>query len=117
MNKYDSAYNVSIKETHHKEKLDSPSGTAISLANDIIKKNNSFKSWTKNKNSKGISVISKRQNKKIGVHNISFESKFDKIKIQHEAFTRDAFAKGSIMAAKWIKNKKGIFKMDDILGF
>ena len=117
MNKYDSAYNISIKETHHKEKLDSPSGTAISLANDIIKNNNSFKSWTKNKNSKGISMISKRQNKKIGIHNISFESKFDKIKIQHEAFTRDAFAKGSIMAAKWIKNKKGVFKMDDILGF
>tara|TARA_A100001015_G_scaffold306458_1_gene400761 strand:- start:273 stop:974 length:702 start_codon:yes stop_codon:yes gene_type:complete len=117
MNKYDSPYNISIKETHHKEKLDSPSGTAISLANDIIKKNNSFKSWTKNKNSKGISMISKRQNKKIGVHNISFESKFDKIKIQHEALSRDAFAKGSLIAAKWIKNKKGIFKMDDILDF
>ena len=117
MNKYDSPYNISIKETHHKEKLDSPSGTAISLANDIIKKNNSFKSWTKNKNSKGISMISKRQNKKIGIHNISFESKFDKIKIQHEALSRDTFAKGSLIAAKWIRNKKGIFKMDDILDF
>ena len=86
------------------------------MANDIIEKNNSFKSWTINKNSKSISMISKRQDKKIGIHNISFESKFDKIKIQHEAFSRDAFAKGSLIAAKWIKNKKGIFKMDDILG-
>ena len=117
MNKYDSPYNISIEETHHKEKLDSPSGTAISLANDIIEKNNSFKSWTKNKKSRSISMISKRQNKKIGKHNISFESKFDRIKIQHEAFSRDSFARGSIIAAKWIKNKKGIYKMDDILDF
>ena len=89
----------------------------LSSNRNELKKNNSFESWTKNKNSKGISMISKRQNKKIGIHNISFESEFDKINIQHEAFSRDAFAKGSIIAAKWIINKKGIFKMDDILGF
>ena len=117
MNKYDSPYKINIEETHHKEKLDSPSGTAISLAESTIEKNNSFDSWTKNESSNSISIISKREDKKIGVHSISFESKFDKIKIQHEAFSRDAFAKGSIIAAKWIKNKKGIFKMDDILGF
>jgi len=117
MNKYDSPFNISIEETHHKEKVDSPSGTAISLANDIIEKNNSFISWGKNKNSKSISMISKRQNKKIGVHKVSFESKLDKLQIQHEAFSRDSFAKGSIIAAKWIQNKKGIFNMDDILGF
>lgn len=117
MNKYDSPYKISIEETHHKDKLDSPSGTALSLADDIIKKNDSFKNWTKNKNSNSISMISNRKNKKIGIHNISFESEFDKINIQHEAFSRDAFAKGSIIAARWIKNKRGIFKMDDILGF
>ena len=89
----------------------------MSLAKDIIKKNNRFNNWTTDKISNGISMISRRKNKKIGVHNISFESKFDKINIQHEAYSRDAFAKGSIIAAKWIKNKKGIFKMDDILGF
>jgi len=48
---------------------------------------------------------------------VSFESKIEKIKINHEAYSRDSFAKGSIIAAKWIKNKKGVFKMDDILGF
>ena len=117
MNKYDDPYKISIEETHHKEKLDSPSGTAIRLANDIIQKNNSFENWSTNKSTKNISVISNRKNKNIGVHNISFESRYDKIKIQHEAFSRDAFAKGSIIAAKWIKNKKGIFKMDDILDF
>ena len=117
MNKYDDPYKISIEETHHKEKLDSPSGTAIRLANDIIQKNNSFENWSTNKSAKNISVISNRKNKNIGVHNISFESRYDKIKIQHEAFSRDAFAKGSIIAAKWIKNKKGIFKMDDILDF
>ena len=117
MNKYDSPFNISIEETHHKEKVDSPSGTAISLANDIIEKNNSFISWGKNKNSKSISMISKRQNKKIGVHKVSFESKLDKLQIQHEAFSRDSFAKASIIAPKWIQNKKGIFNMDDIIGF
>ena len=117
MNKYDSPYKISIEETHHKDKLDSPSGTALSLAKDIIKKNNRFNDWTTDKISNGISMISSRKNKKIGVHNISFESEFDKINIQHEAYSRDAFAKGTIIAAKWIKNKKGIFKMDDILGF
>ena len=117
MNKYDSPFKISIEEIHHKEKLDSPSGTAISLEKDIIDKNNSFKNWTENKRSKNISMISKRENKKIGVHSVSYESEFDRIKIQHEAFSRDAFAIGSIVAAKWIKNKKGIFKMDDILDF
>ena len=117
MNKYDSPYKISIEETHHNEKLDSPSGTAITLANDIIDKNNSYHGWTKNKNSNSIYMNSKRVNKKIGVHNISFESQFDKISIQHEAFTRDAFAKGSIIAAKWIKNKRGIFNMNDVFDF
>ena len=117
MNRYDSPYKISIEETHHKDKLDSPSGTALSLADDIIKNNNSFKKWTTKKNSNSISIISNRKNKRIGIHNISFESEFDKINIQHEAFSRDAFAKGSIIAAKWIINKRGVFKMDDILGF
>ena len=96
--------------------MDSPSGTAITLVNDIIDKNNSCEIWTKTKKSNSIHMISKRKNKKIGIHNISFESQFDKITIQHEAFSRDSFAKGSIIAAKWIQNKKGIFNMDDILG-
>ena len=117
MNKYDSPYSISVEETHHNEKLDSPSGTALTLANDIIDKNNSCQGWTKTKKSNNIYMISKRVDKKIGVHNISFESQFDKISIQHEAFSRDAFARGSIIAAKWIKNKKGIFNMDDVFNF
>ena len=117
MNNYDSPYQISVEETHHNEKLDSPSGTAITLVNDIIDKNNSCEIWTKTKKSNSIHMISKRKNKKIGIHNISFESQFDKITIQHEAFSREAFAKGSIIAAKWIKNKRGIFNMNDILDF
>ena len=117
MNKYDSPYEISIEETHHNEKLDSPSGTAITLADDIIDKNNSYENWTKTKKSKSILMISKRKNKKVGVHNVSFQSQFDKITIKHEAFSRDAFAKGSLIAAKWIKNKRGVFNMNDILDF
>ena len=70
MNKYDIPYKASIKEIHHKEKLDSPSGTAISLADDIIEQNKSLKSWGENKISNNISMISKRKNKKIGLHSV-----------------------------------------------
>ena len=117
MNKYNSPYKASVKEIHHKGKLDSPSGTAISLADDMIEHNKILKSWGENKVSKNISMISERKNKKIGLHSVSYESNYDKIKIQHEALSRDSFAIGSIVAARWIINKKGIFKMDDILGF
>ena len=117
MNKYNSSFEISIEETHHLDKLDSPSGTAISLANQIIEKSNTFKNWSKDKKSNTIKMISKREKNKIGIHNISFESDFEKINIKHEAFSRDSFAKGSIIAAKWIKNKKGIFNMDDVFDF
>ncbi len=117
MNKYDSPFEISIEETHHIEKLDSPSGTAISLANQIIEKSNSFKSWSKNKKANTIKMNSKRKKNKVGIHKISFESDFEKINIQHEAFSRESFAKGSIIAAKWVKNKKGIFNMNDVLDF
>ena len=97
-------YTTSISETHHLEKLDKPSGTAKTLSEDIHKE----LKITPN-------IISHRIEKKIGTHEIMYESAIDNIKIVHEAKSRDGFALGALKAAEWIRNKKGIFSMQDVL--
>ena len=100
----DKNYKTSISETHHLEKLDKPSGTAKTLSEDIHKE----LKITPN-------IISHRIEKKIGTHEIMYESAIDNIKIVHEAKSRDGFALGALKAAEWIRNKKGIFNMQDVL--
>ena len=100
----DKNYKTSISETHHLEKLDKPSGTAKTLSEDIHKE----LKITPN-------IISHRIEKKIGTHEIMYESAIDNIKIVHEAKSRDGFALGALKAAEWIKNKNGIFSMQDVL--
>ena len=97
-------YKTSISETHHLEKLDKPSGTAKTLSEDIHKE----LKITPN-------IISHRIEKKIGTHEIMYESVIDNIKIVHEAKSRDGFALGALKAAEWIRNKNGIFSMQDVL--
>ena len=97
-------YKTSISETHHLEKLDKPSGTAKTLSEDIHKQ----LKITPN-------IISHRIEKQIGTHEIMYESAIDNIKIVHEAKSRDGFALGALKAAEWIRNKKGIFSMQDVL--
>ena len=100
----DKNYKTSISETHHLEKLDKPSGTAKTLSEDIHKQ----LKITPN-------IISHRIEKKIGTHEIMYKSEIDNIKIVHEAKSRDGFALGALKAAEWIRNKKGIFSMQDVL--
>ena len=100
----DKNYKTSISETHHLEKLDKPSGTAKTLSEDIHKE----LKITPN-------IISHRIEKKIGTHEIMYESAIDNIKIVHEAKSRDGFALGALKAAEWIRNKNGIFSMQDVL--
>ncbi len=112
-------YIVKIDETHHINKLDKPSGTAISLAEDIIS-NSDFNNWQLNdgNNSKSDSdllIDSNRKDDVPGTHNIIYSSKIDKIKISHIANSREGFAFGAIIAAEWIINKKGVFSMKDVL--
>jgi 4-hydroxy-tetrahydrodipicolinate reductase len=97
-------YDTILHEIHHKEKLDSPSGTAITIAQKLEKILN-----------KKISISSERVNKNPGTHLIRYSSKFDKIELKHSALNRDGFALGAIMAAEWIKDKKGIFEMSDVI--
>ncbi|WP_185853414.1 4-hydroxy-tetrahydrodipicolinate reductase [Blattabacterium cuenoti] len=109
-------YEVKIEEIHHKEKIDRPSGTAISLAKDIIK-NRMKKTWVldEKKTKNQILIFSKRLENVAGTHVVKYESQIEDIKIQHNAHSREGFAIGAVIAAEWIKNKNGIFSMKEVL--
>lgn len=109
-------YNISMEEIHHTKKLDAPSGTAISLANDIISNHNSYENWSlDDKNEKTIPIIAKRIGDVPGTHTVTYESDVDTITMTHEAHNRDGFALGAVIAAEWIVGKTGIFTMNDVL--
>ena len=110
-------YNCEITETHHIHKLDSPSGTALHLVNDIIAINNKYKKWENNETNDPnvLPVISYRQGEVPGTHTVRYDSDVDEIMIQHKAKNRKGFAVGAVMAAEFILNKKGIFTMSDLL--
>ena len=109
-------YSPSMIEIHHTQKLDAPSGTAISLAKDIISENPRFTKFTTSDPVTGeIPVQSIREGNLPGTHSITWKSDIDQITITHEAFNRRGLALGAIMAASWISGKKGIFTMNDML--
>jgi 4-hydroxy-tetrahydrodipicolinate reductase len=109
-------YNVSMEEIHHTQKLDAPSGTAISLANGIIE-NTDYVNWTlENPTANQICIDAKRIENIPGTHAVFYDSKVDQIEIKHTAHNREGFALGSIIAAEWLVGKKGVFTMKDVLG-
>lgn len=114
-------YQVTIEEIHHTEKKDAPSGTAITLAEGILKEVKSLKSWQldegKGVKNPDIPIISKRIDPAPGTHIICYRSEVDDIEISHTAHSRRGFAQGAVMVAEWIKNKKGVLSMDDFLSF
>ncbi|SHI68662.1 4-hydroxy-tetrahydrodipicolinate reductase [Flavobacterium terrae] len=108
-------YKVSMEEIHHTQKLDAPSGTAISLANGIIE-NSAYESWTLDTPSENqIHIDAKRIENIPGTHSIFYDSEVDQIEIKHTAHNREGFALGSVIAAEWLIGKKGIFTMKDVL--
>lgn len=111
------AYNISMEEIHHTKKLDAPSGTAITLANGIIK-NSDKKNWTLDVTNQGdeIPIIAKRIDDLSGTHTVSYNSSIDTIDIKHTAHNRDGFALGAVIAAEWLVDKRGVFSMKDVLG-
>ena len=110
-------YRPQIEEIHHVNKLDAPSGTAISLANQIIENNKNVNTWKLNPYGEKdpLPVFSIREGAVTGTHTVSYVSDIDKITIQHEAFNRKGFATGAMAAAEFLVGKKGIFSMDDLL--
>ncbi|NTW32253.1 MAG: 4-hydroxy-tetrahydrodipicolinate reductase [Bacteroidetes bacterium] len=112
-------YDVKIEETHHTQKLDSPSGTAISLANDIINNIDRKEKWvneTTDINSL-LEIKSIRSGNITGIHNVIYNSNVDTIEIKHTALNRTGFALGAVMAAEWLYGKKGFLGMNDLLNF
>lgn len=111
-------YLPSMTEIHHIQKLDSPSGTAITLAKDIIAANKNFQKFTDGAADQGaIPIQSIREGDVTGTHTITWASEVDCISITHEAKNRQGFAFGAVMAAEWISSRKGVFTMKDLLNF
>jgi 4-hydroxy-tetrahydrodipicolinate reductase len=112
-------YDVTMEEIHHTQKLDAPSGTAITLAQGILEEMSRKSNWTKEIAAKktDLPIISKRIDKVPGTHEIIYNSPIDSIEIKHTAHSRAGFAGGAILAAEWMIGKKGSFGMKDMLGF
>lgn len=112
-----SDYKVSMLETHHTAKLDAPSGTAITLAEDLIKSHIGYQGWTKgfSTDEKSFPIHSVREDPAPGKHEIFYTSEIDEIKISHEALNRNGFSLGALYAANWIKGNKGVHHFADIL--
>ena len=110
-------YQINLTEIHHSEKLDAPSGTAISLAEQIISESDIKNKWTINSENSDeeLKIDAQRKGNITGTHSVNYKSKTDSISIIHEAHSRNGFALGAIIAAEWIMSKKGVFSMHDVL--
>lgn len=109
-------YNVSMEEIHHIQKLDAPSGTAITLAEGVIK-HTDYANWTlETPISNEIHIEAKRIENVPGTHSIFYDSEVDQIEIKHTAHSREGFALGAVVAAEWLVGKKGVFTIKDVLG-
>lgn len=111
-------YKVTIEEIHHIRKIDSPSGTAISLAEEIARQHPDYDGWKKAEevaNGKRIPVSSFREGTVPGTHSVIWESDIDIISLRHEARNRKGFALGALLAAEYIAKRKGVFSMSDVL--
>ncbi len=116
-------YRVSIDETHHTQKKDAPSGTAITLAEGIIKNQPIKQHWALKPGDstthppETIVIASHRIDPVPGTHTVRYRSAVDDIEITHTAHSRQGFALGAVMVAEWLQNKKGVLTLDDFLGF
>jgi 4-hydroxy-tetrahydrodipicolinate reductase len=112
------AYDVKIEETHHTAKKDAPSGTAITLAEQILENLDRKTSWAKEHTDElsALGIISHREEDVPGTHKVVYSSPIDDIEIIHTAHNRQGFALGAVLAAEFIVGKKGVFEMKDVLG-
>ena len=110
-------YEVLVEEIHHTQKKDAPSGTAITLAEGILKHFEKKSGWAlyPRKNENEIAIHSKRIDPFPGQHTVTYRSAIDDIEIRHTAHSREGFALGAVMVAEWLPGKKGVLNMDDYL--
>lgn len=114
-----SSYKPLVKEIHHTEKLDSPSGTAISIANQIVNQIDSLSKWKESKDAEDstLNILSERKEGVAGFHEVFYENEIDKITISHEAKNRNGFALGAVVAAEFLSGKKGFYSLSDVVKF
>ena len=112
-------YDVQVTEIHHIEKKDSPSGTAITIAEQILESLDRKKIWVNHisENTEELEIISERIDQAAGTHKVKYSSAIDDIEIVHTAHTRQGFALGAVLAAEFLAGKKGIYEMKDVLSF
>jgi 4-hydroxy-tetrahydrodipicolinate reductase len=113
-----SSYDISLKEIHHTQKLDAPSGTAVTLAEQVLQQIGRKKNWVNSQSSNPaeLSIISERIDPAAGTHEVKYTSEIDDIQIIHTAHNRKGFALGAVMAAEYIAGRKGVFSMQEVLG-
>ncbi len=115
MMKHLKEYDVTLEEIHHTQKLDAPSGTAITLAEGIVAETN-YDGWLlEEEGAEKITINSKREGQVPGTHTVAYTSAVDTISLKHTAHNREGFALGAVVAAEWILEKKGVFSMKDVL--
>jgi 4-hydroxy-tetrahydrodipicolinate reductase len=112
-------YEVTLKEIHHTQKLDAPSGTAVTLAEQVIAALPRKQSWVNHESyhPEKLTIISERVDPAPGTHHVKYTSEVDDIEIIHTAHSRKGFALGAVLAAEYIADKKGVFSMKDVLQF
>ncbi len=112
------SYEVILEEIHHTQKKDAPSGTAITLAEQILQQINRKKQWVNDisENPEDLEIISQRIDPAPGTHHVKYSSVIDDIEIIHTAHSRKGFAAGAVLAAEFLVNKKGVYSMKDVLG-
>lgn len=110
-------YEVKMEEIHHTQKRDAPSGTAITLAEQLMEKVRRKQEWVNSEvaQPEQLSIVSKRIDPAPGTHSVTYTSAIDDITITHTAHSREGFASGAVIAAEWLKGKTGIFSMKDVL--
>ncbi len=107
-----------MEETHHIHKLDAPSGTAITLAEGILKEHPEYTSWKLDEGQVKVGELpikAKREGEVPGIHSVTYQSGVDEIQICHSAYSRDGFAQGAVMAAEFLVGKQGVFGMEDLI--
>ncbi|PSR53324.1 4-hydroxy-tetrahydrodipicolinate reductase [Adhaeribacter arboris] len=110
-------FKISVKEVHHTQKVDKPSGTAITTVDGILSHYSDKKGWVlaPEQADNKIAITSERIGNVVGTHMVRYESENDTIELLHDAHSRTGFAEGAVMAAEWLQNKKGVFGMKDML--
>ncbi len=126
MNAFSSQYDVEIEEIHHIHKLDAPSGTAITVAEDLMGQFKQKKEWVSvntdqqpvtDTSAEHLIIKSFRQSEVPGTHTVVYDSAEDRIELKHEAHGREGFALGAVLAAEWLKGKSGFFSVKDMFNF